>query len=93
MDEGLRGSAPQHMRNAGSKSCVANDVTIAFFGDCAAKAVDCQVFCGSSSGPPVSTVSLPVKPLFRVLSSPVPLKIAQFPTFRVHVFNVFISDY
>jgi hypothetical protein len=32
-------------------------------------------------------------PLFRVLSAGLPLKIAQFSTFRVHVFNVFISDY
>jgi hypothetical protein len=32
-------------------------------------------------------------PLFRVLGPGVPLKIVQFSTFRVHVFNVFISDY
>jgi hypothetical protein len=31
------------MRNASGKSGVADDVTIAFFGDCAAKAAVCQV--------------------------------------------------
>jgi hypothetical protein len=49
MGEGVKGCTPQHMRNAGSKSGVADGVMIAFFGDCAAKGAVCQVFCGPSS--------------------------------------------
>jgi hypothetical protein len=36
---------------------------------------------------------LALRSLFRVLSARVPSKIAEFSTFRVHVFDVFISDW
>jgi len=47
--EGVKGALRSKLRNASSKSGVADGVMIAFFGDCAAKGAVCQVFCGPSS--------------------------------------------